>query len=112
MFNKLDIVKRIIKLLKDKRIPFTKFAEDLGGREKGYSKDTVYTWKTNRSTSYMNDIENIAGYLSVSPEYLLTGIMDIPNDISLEISKLSPERRAMAEKFIRFLRSEEDAPGE
>jgi len=80
MFNKLDIVARIETLLKIKKITATQFAIDMGGDEKGYSKDTVYTWRNNRSTSYMNDLQEIADYLKVSASYLLIG----------EISQIQP----------------------
>ena len=84
MFNKLDIVTRIDELLKKQKIPASKFAIDMGGKENGYSKDTVYTWKTNRSTSYINDLQGIADYLNVTTDYLL-GLSDNPNPATLTV---------------------------
>lgn len=115
MFNKLDIVDRIVNLLEERNITAKKFAEDMGGKGKGYSKDTVYTWKNNRSTSYMNDIERIAQYFSVTAEYLLVGLTDNPtpprreqapdDKLSRQIARLSPEQKERASEYIEFLKS-------
>ena len=73
MFNKLDIVARIEKELSARKIPATRFASDMGGKGRSYGKSTVYSWRKNQSTSYMDDLQDIADYLGVSTDYLLTG---------------------------------------
>lgn len=73
MFNKLDIVVRIEALLKEKKISAVRFAEAMGGKDNSYNKDIVLSWRKNKSTSYINDMQKIADYLNVSTDYLLTG---------------------------------------
>lgn len=73
MFNKLDIVARIEAAIKAIKLPATRFAEAMGGRERGYTKDTVRNWRNGKSTSYMNDLQEIADLLNVTAHWLLTG---------------------------------------
>lgn len=73
MFSKLDIVARIEAAMKAKKLPATRFAEAMGGKESGYSKDTVGIWRKNQSSSYMNDLQKIADLLDVTVRWLLTG---------------------------------------
>ena len=93
MFNKLDIVARIEKELSAKKIPATRFANDMGGKDRGYSKDTVYSWRKNLSTSYINDLQDIADYLGVSTDYLLTG-KETTNQPTLKLVQ-NPEEEIM-----------------
>jgi len=104
MFNKLDIVARIDSSLKSKKITATSFATAMGGPEKGYSKDTVYTWKNNRSTSYMNDLQNIADYLGVSTDYLLTGEEPQTQDKG-EIFLMDKEARLCLKELVEMFRT-------
>ena len=72
----------------------------------GLTKSTYTSWKTGKSNSYMQHIDEIAKYLNVSPLYLLRGDnddnTDFENKILTILRKLTKEQQ---EKLLLFAES-------
>lgn len=81
----------------------------------GMNRSTYSNWKLGKSKSYLKHIDEIAGFLEVSPGYLLRGIEDGPEegtkaaveDEMLRVfRKLSPKKQECVIQVARTLLSE------
>jgi transcriptional regulator with XRE-family HTH domain len=105
--------------MKEKGVSQIKFADDFS--HLGVKKQTVTDWKRGHSNTFFSIILEIANYFNVSTDYLL-GNTDDPtppkkeftsqDKLNYEIAKLTPENRKQAEKFIEFLKTQEDFSAE
>ena len=77
-----DILDRIIEKMNEQHVTQTQLANRLG-----LNRCVFNTWKSNRSRTYLKYIDQIAEYLGVPYDYLLTGssIQDVVALTSAEI---------------------------
>lgn len=109
-------IERIFSLLKQAGIEQKAFAAQLGTTDK-----TVSAWKNGRSQSYTKYLPQIAAILGTTVEYLVTGETKKgpaaedghePSENELLFRALSPEKQKEALRYMRYLASQEAAPGE
>ncbi len=81
----------------------------------GMNRSTYSNWKLGKSKSYLKHIDEIAGFLKVSPGYLLRGIEDRPeegtkaaveDELLRVFRKLSPKKQECVIQVARTLLSE------
>lgn len=84
----MDTITRIIACVKEKKITQVQLAEHL--KEKGVKKQTITDWKSGKSNTYYELIDEIAKYFGVTTEWLLTGKEQImANEVlSMEMQEL------------------------
>lgn len=82
------VANRIISLLKDNNLKQTALADMLG-----VSKQKITDWKSGKSKSYFENIPQIANFLGVSCEYLLTGTEN------RTIEKMSKEEEELLSEY-------------
>ena len=116
--NSSEIRDRIFTLLSERGIEQKEFASLVGTTDK-----TVSAWKTGRVDSFssMKWLPQIAAVLGTTVEYLLTGETKKgpaaedghePSENELLFRSLSPEKQKEALRYMRYLASQEAAPGE
>ncbi|NDO20517.1 helix-turn-helix transcriptional regulator [Lachnospiraceae bacterium MD329] len=88
VLNLCVVANRIISLLKDNNLKQTALADMLG-----VSKQKITDWKSGKSKSYFENIPQIANFLGVSCEYLLTGTEN------RTIEKMSKEEEELLSEY-------------
>lgn len=112
----MDTADRIFDLLDRSGMEQKQFAELIGTTDKVVSK-----WRTSGLMSYRKYLVQIADVLGTTVEYLLTGETKKgpaaedghePSENELLFRSLSPEKQEEALRYMRYLASQEAAPGE
>lgn len=83
---------RVLKLLKDNKVPKGKFLSDLG-----LNKSTISDWTAGKSSSYIKYAAQIAEYFGVSTDYLLGN--DQKNKPAAESDELGPKGKVIWERL-------------
>ena len=78
----MSVIDNIMTLLKNRNISQVQFAVDFVN--KGVKKQTITDWKSGKSNSYYQMIAEIAQYLNVTTDYLLTGAEPFPKELSTD----------------------------
>ena len=103
-----DILDRIIEKMNEQHVTQTQLANRLG-----LNRCVFNTWKSNRSRTYLKYIDQIAEYLGVPYDYLLTGssIQDVvaltsaERELVLTFRTLDPGQKKLLSKIAETIQS-------
>jgi transcriptional regulator with XRE-family HTH domain len=106
----MEIVERILHLIKIKNVVPAKMLSDLE-----LSPSAISEWKKGKAKPSADAIIKIAKYFNVTTDYLF-GLTEDPvpaaptgeDKLQSQIRKLTPQKRAQAEQFIEFLKTQEE----
>ena len=104
----MTVIERIILCLRDKGYRQNDLA--LALERKGVAKQTITDWKSGKSKTYYELMPDIAGFLTTTTDYLLTGKEPLPPEVTayeMELLKklrsLPPEKRKTVEALLNHL---------
>ncbi len=85
----MDILDRVLKIIKDKKISQKSLCEYIGIKQQAFTN-----WKSGHTESYKKYLPQIAEYLDVSVDYLL-GITDIPDRLGKNLRAVEAAPQTM-----------------
>lgn len=94
----MNIIERISKLLKTKKLSQKDLTDYLGLKQSAFTD-----WKTRKTDSYLKSIPEIAEFLNVSTDYLYFG-KETQNDLTEEEKRLLAAYRDQSEEGKKMVR--------